>query len=215
MKCLVAGASGLVGQELVNQLLADVNFDEVTVIVRTVLKQQNPKLKAILVPSFDQVLDMTMPPSDVAFCSLGSTIKKAGSKEAFYKVDHDYIVNFAKSCFKSGVKTFIVVSALGADPHSKVFYNQVKGQTEQDLKNIGFTNLFILQPSLLMGDRIENRPAEKIAQGLTKFLNPLMVGPLVKIKPIKASQVAARMIKLAKEKSNQSVGFKLISNESI
>ncbi len=215
MKCLVAGASGLVGQELIDQLMLDNNFSEVAVIVRTALKQQNPKLKTLLLPSFDLILSQSLPASDVAFCSLGSTIKKAGTKEAFYKVDHDYVLAFARACFKVGVKTFILVSALGANHRSKIFYNEVKGQTEEDLKNIGFTYLFILQPSLLMGNRREMRPAEKIAQLLTPLLIPIMVGPLAKIKPVKASQVVARMINLAIEKNIYTPGLHLIKNENI
>ncbi len=192
MNCLIAGASGLVGQSLLSELLADESVHSVTVFARKPLKTLHPKLKTILL-SFDQLETIVLPAADTAFCCLGSTLKKAGSKEAFFKVDHDYVMSFAKGCFNVGVKTFVVVSAIGADENSKIFYNQVKGKTDADLKTIGFQKLKILHPSLLLGERDEARPLEKLAQYAAPLFGKLMVGPLAPYRPIKASQVAKQM----------------------
>lgn len=214
MNCIIAGASGLIGQTLVKFLIQDNNFDFITIVARSPFKDTNIKLNNLVI-SFEDFKSIKLPRAEVAFCTLGTTIKTAGSEEAFYKVDHDYIVNFAKASFDSGVKTFIVVSALGADSSSNIFYNKVKGQTEEDLKNIGFKNLYILRPSLLLGDRLENRPGEKIAQKLSYILAPFLVGPFKKIRPIKASQVALKMQNLAIQSTSRELGFKIISNEEI
>lgn len=209
MNCLIAGASGLVGKNLMELLLMDGAINSVNVLSRSPLNNNQTKVKKLII-SFDKIDSINLPQADVAFCCLGTTIKKAGSEEAFYTVDHDYIVNYAKACEKAGIKTFIVVSAQGADSSSVIFYNKVKGQTEEDLKKIKFPNLFILRPSLLMGERSESRPTEKLAQKVSHFLSPFMIGPLKKIRPVKASCVAFKMKDLIYD-----TGFKIISNEEI
>jgi uncharacterized protein YbjT (DUF2867 family) len=214
LKCIIAGASGLVGQNLLKLLIEDNQFDSITVLTRTPLKTKNKNINNVII-SFDDLSSMTLPSADVVFCCLGTTIKVAGSKSAFYKVDHDYIVNYAHACRKAGAKTFIVISSLGADRTSKVFYNKVKGQTEDDLIKIDFTNLFILRPSLLIGKRDENRFGEDIAQSLSGFLRPMMIGPLKKIRPIDAIHVAHRMKILAIQSKSSHTGLKIISNEEI
>ena len=213
MNCLVAGASGLIGQSLILELIENNKFEMITAIVRTNLLIKDAKLHTIQ-SSFDQISSIELPKCEVAFCCLGTTIKKAQSQEAFYKVDHDYVVEFAKACFKAGVKKFIVVSALGADEKSKIFYNQVKGKTEIDLQKIKFENLIIVQPSLLLGKRNESRPAESVSQFIAKTLSPLMKGPLAKVRPVWASQVARRMI-LAASDETLPLGLKIISNDQI
>ena len=122
-------------------------------------------------------------------------------------------MGFANACFKAGVKKFILVSALGADAGSKIFYNRVKGQTEEDLKKIGFSNLVIFQPSLLLGYRAERRPAEKVAQVLSKFVGMFLVGPLAKVRPVDARSVAQKMKTVALADQDQRV--LVISNEEI
>jgi uncharacterized protein YbjT (DUF2867 family) len=140
-------------------------------------------------------MDAKLPPCDVGLCCLGTTIKKAGTKELFFKVDHDYVVNFAKLCRSSGAKKFIVVSAMGADSNSSVFYNQVKGQMEKALEGLGFESLVILRPSLLLGDRSEVRRGESLAQAILSPFGFLFMGPLAPFKPIEGLVVAKRMIK--------------------
>jgi uncharacterized protein YbjT (DUF2867 family) len=196
MKCIVVGGTGLIGSHLVADLLKDDRVENVASVVRSIQPLRKSKLSGLKI-DFD-VLDRTaLPKADVALCALGTTIKKAGSQEAFYKVDHDYIVGFARACKNNGVEKFIVVSALGANAQSRIFYNRVKGETENDLKKLGFKSLAILQPSLLLGKRQESRPVERLGILLSPILNKVMVGPLAKSKPIEATKVAARMKSLA------------------
>ncbi len=199
MKCIIAGASGLVGQELLSELLNDPKTISITALVRSDLPIKGPKIKTIIT-SFEQIENFSIEAADVGLCTLGTTIKKAGSEENFFHVDHDLVIHFAKACQNAGVKTFIIVSALGADANSKIFYNKVKGQTEEDLKKLNFESLVILRPSLLMGDRKESRPMEKLAQVLGHALSPLMVGPLAKVRPILARTIAQKMKAIALEK---------------
>lgn len=204
MNCLIAGASGLVGHELLIQLLADPNVTSVTSLGRSPQKRAHAKLHDVIT-NFERLEYVELPKSDVAFCCLGTTIKKAGSQEAFSKVDHDYVLNFAKAAQAVGVQSFIVISAMGADVNSKVFYSRVKGQVEQDLKNLNFQNLVILRPSLLLGERSERRTNEKVAAWIGGFLKPLFVGPLLNIRPIDAKDVAKAM-KLAASKPRPLTG---------
>ncbi len=196
MRVLIAGASGLVGQSLLKQLVAHEDIKSICALTRSDLKQSNPKLQALEI-SLENLEKLKLPAADVAFCCLGTTLKKAGSKEAFYHVDHDLVLNFAYAAQKAGVKTFVLVSAMGANPKATVFYNQVKGQTEEDLKRLKFAHLIILQPSLLLGDRAESRPAERLAQKLFPLVSPLFVGPLATARPIAAARVANKMLEMA------------------
>ncbi len=215
MKCLIAGASGLVGSELLQLLLADPTVESVTTVVRRPLESsgiEQHKLQQV-VADFAQIRTQGLPASGVAFCCLGTTIAKAGSQEAFYRVDHDYILNFAHACFAAGVQVFVVVSAMGASGESSVFYNRVKGQTEADLAKIDFKSLVIIRPSLLLGERTEKRPAEKLAQVVSKFFAPMMVGPLAKVRPVPAKLVAQKM-KLAAE-DRTLLKFQVIENDQL
>lgn len=193
MKALIAGASGLVGSNLLELLLQDSRFGKIVAVGRRRLNISSPKLEELIL-DWNSDSAFELPPADVAFCCLGTTIKKAGSQDAFRKVDHDYVIRFARSSFRSGVKHFLVVSAIGSSERSKIFYSRVKGEMEQDLKKIGFETLHIFQPSLLLGERQEKRFGESLAIRLFPFYQPLLVGPLRKQMPIEARVVAKSML---------------------
>src|SRR3954471_1668824 len=155
---LIAGASGLVGGELLNQLLAAPEYDRIVVIGRRTMEVRHPKLTSI-VADFTALEKLGAEVRcDDAFCCLGSTIRAAGSREAFRAVDHAAVLAFAWAAQRAGAKRFFAVSALGADPTSRVFYNRVKGETEAALAVLGFSTLGIFRPSLLLGPRAQLRP---------------------------------------------------------
>jgi uncharacterized protein YbjT (DUF2867 family) len=193
---LVAGASGLVGGLLLDALLESPLYREVCSLGRRPLPKQHPQLTQRTV-DFARLEGEALPPADDAFCCLGTTIKKAGSQEAFRAVDHDAVLAFAKAARKAGARRFLLVTALGANPRSRVFYNRVKGETEEDLKALGFESLIILRPSLLLGERAESRPGERVAVVVTQVLGPLL-RPFSG-RPIEARTVARAMLALARD----------------
>ena len=191
---LVAGATGLVGGYLIRHLIEDPAYAQVVVMARRPLDGiASPKLQTIIA-DFDALDEATTGvTADDAFCALGTTIRKAGSQPAFYKVDHDYIVSFARIAKAAGAKRFMLVSAIGADAASSIFYSRVKGETERDVAALGFETLHIFRPSLLLGDRAERRPLEALGMGLAPFLNPLMLGPLRAYRSISGETLAHAM----------------------
>ena len=196
LTALVAGASGLVGGLLLDTLLEEPLYREVCSLGRRPVSKQHLKLTQRTV-DFARLEAEALPASDDAFCCLGTTIKKAGSQEAFRAVDHDAVLAFAKAARKSGARRFLVVTALGADSRSRVFYNRVKGEAEEALKGVGFETLVILRPSLLLGDRAESRPGERAAIVVSRALGPLL-RPFGG-RPIEARTVARAMLSLARD----------------
>jgi uncharacterized protein YbjT (DUF2867 family) len=194
MKAAVTGSTGFIGSILLNLLKDDNDFSEVQVLSRRALELSD-KFSVLVGDISSQKLTTI----DVAFCALGTTIATAGSKEAFYKVDHDMVISFAKNAKTAGAKTFVLVSSVGANPTTSNFYLKVKGETEKDLEAIGFESLIILRPSMLMGERKEFRFGELIGKGAMTLLNPLMLGSLSKYKGIQGKTVANAMVKLGKE----------------
>ena len=194
---LVAGATGLVGSHLVRRLLDGGRYGRVTTLGRRPLDLAHPKLDDRVV-DFDRLPDAPdLPASDDAFCCLGTTIKKAGSEEAFRRVDHDYVLDFARRAQRHGATQLLVVSALGADAGSRVFYNRVKGEMERAVAALGFEAVQIVRPALLLGERDVTRPKEKVAELITRPLTPLLRGPLRKVRPIHGDTVAAAMVAAA------------------
>ena len=191
---LVAGGSGLVGSHLLEALAATPECARVVAVTRRPLAYDHPKLGNRIV-RFDKLEDsLGGARADVAFCCLGTTLKTAGSKEAFRQVDFEYTLAFARAALKAGVKRFILNSSVGADPAAKNFYLRVKGETEEAVAQLGFTSLDILQPSLLLGARAEWRPLELVAMGILPVLSPLLIGKLEPYRAVRASLVAAAMI---------------------
>ena len=133
------------------------------------------------------------------YCCLGTTIKKAGSQEAFRTIDHTLVITIAELMRKQGAGQFLVISSMGADSNSKVFYNRTKGEMEEAVKEIGYPCLRILRPSLLLGKREEFRFGEKIGLILTPLLKPFLIGSLKKYAPVEAESVAHFMVKVATE----------------
>lgn len=196
---LIAGATGLVGSSLLKQLLAEDQYEKIVIITRKPLEIIHPKLvqKQIDFNTIESLkLDFLV--EDV-FCALGTTIKTAGSQDAFYKVDFTYVVNLGKWCAANSVKRFLIVSAMGASAKSGIFYNRVKGEMEVAVSQLNIPQRQIFRPSLLMGNRMEKRGGEKIAQVVMGSLGFLFAGPLLKYKGIHADVVAGAMINAAKK----------------
>jgi uncharacterized protein YbjT (DUF2867 family) len=210
----IAGTSGLVGMQLLHQLIKDSGYDYIISVGRRKLALKHNKLLQVTgdlatLKSWDleeklraeDIGGLMFPLVDAiaqgkveihAFCTLGTTIKTAGSQQKFYEVDHDFVLNYAFWSKKLGVQRFLFVSSLGADPRSKVFYNKVKGETEEDLKVIPFDYLGIFRPSILLGNRSDLRMGEEVAK---IFMKPLVWLKLAKgIRPIYDHQVAKNMI---------------------
>ena len=194
---LIAGATGAVGRHVLSMLLAEPRYNEVHVLSRRPLAHEEAGLHVHEI-DFDQ-LDRHSALFDVddVFCCLGSTMKQAGSKKAFEKVDHDYVVALARLADAAHARRFIMISAVGANPRAMAFYSRVKGRAERDVLDVGPPTIHIIRPSLLMGEREEHRPGEAVAQRLMPALNPLMCGPLRRYRAVQTKEVAAKMLSLA------------------
>ncbi len=196
---LIAGVTGLVGNSLLQQLLADEQYDKILVITRKPIPLSVPNLIQRQI-DFNEIGSLkTDFRIDDVFCALGTTIKTAGSQDAFYKVDYTYVVNLGKWCVANGVQRFLIVSAMGANEKSGIFYNRVKGEMEVAVSQLNIPQIQLFRPSLLMGNRTEKRGGEKIAQVVMRGLGFLFAGPLLKYKGIHADVVAKAMIHAAKQ----------------
>ena len=195
---LVLGASGLIGSHLVELLLQSPHYHRVTLLLRRPIERTHPKLTQQII-DFDHPNPAQVTGDDV-FCCLGTTIKVAGSEEAFYKVDATYPYALGKLARQNGASQYLLVSALGADSKSSIFYNRVKGEAEQKIESLQFPTFVVFRPSLLLGNRREVRLGERVAQGFSKIVAGLMVGSLKKYKPIQARKVAAAMVLAASQR---------------
>jgi uncharacterized protein YbjT (DUF2867 family) len=196
---LIAGTTGLVGLLLLHKLLDSPAYDKVYSVARKKIDLAHPKLEQLLV-NFDQLSEnLSEIQVEDVFCCLGTTMKKAGSKEFFKKVDLDYVVSLAEIMYHNGAKQFLVITAMGADKNSFIYYNSIKGQAEEALKNIGFDTLHILRPSLIMGEREEHRLGESLAQKVMPVFDILLKGYLKKYATIPAYKIADKMLYLANQ----------------
>jgi uncharacterized protein YbjT (DUF2867 family) len=171
MIAVIAGATGLTGSKILRFLLEDPAFTRVIVITRRSLGFQHPKVEERMIGDFSKLSDSLSIPAGATFlCALGTTIKNAGSRAAFRAVDFDAVVQFGQLAKKSEALAFLVISATGANPDSAIFYNQVKGETEQALCKLEIKSTVIFRPGLLIGERQESRPAERIGILISRAL---------------------------------------------
>jgi uncharacterized protein YbjT (DUF2867 family) len=192
-KAILAGASGLIGSNLLQILLHRDYYDEVVILVRHLLPLSHIKLTQIQV-DFDHLEDHAGSiTSHAVFCSLGSTQKKTPDRSVYRKVDHDYPLALAQIALENGVEQYHLVSALGADANTSNFYTKMKGETEHDIESIGLPCLHIYRPALLTGERSEFRLAERIFTPIMKVIDPLLIGGLKKYRSIPAATVASAM----------------------
>ena len=190
-QALLLGATGLIGSFLLDRLLDSPVYSGVSVWLRKPLAKQHPKLQQKIV-DFER-LEQGRVEADDVYCCLGTTINVAGSREAFRRVDFDYPVALARAAARDGAKRLLVVSALGADARSSVFYNRVKGQMEDAVRAAGVAGTFFFRPSLLSGPRAEPRLGESVGLVVGDLLGPM----LGKYRPIHANLAAAAMLKAA------------------
>ena len=208
MKALVIGATGATGKDLVNQLCQDSDFDEIDIFVRRRSDFHHEKVKAHLV-DFDHPEEWKhLVKGDVAFSCLGTTLKSAGSKENQKVIDYDYQFNFAKAAKENNVQDYILVSAYGASPDSKIFYSRIKGELEEAVKNLKFEKTTIFKPGMLERKNTD-RNGEVFGLKIIKFLNKL--GIFKSQKPLPTEVLAKAMIVASKIKSNSFSEVKLHS----
>lgn len=187
----VIGATGLVGKQLVNLLLENQRFDKVRIFVRHDSGMVDPKLEQQIIDFGNTKTWEKHLKGDVLFSALGTTLKKAGSKEKQYEVDVNYNLNFAKKAKENDIETYVLVSAVGANAGSRLFYNRIKGELDDAVSKIGFRKLTILRPSALAGKREENRWSEKISIPIARFITRFI---FKKYRPIEGKTVARAMI---------------------
>jgi len=199
---LVAGANGLVGHAVVRRLVAQTWASSVTALVRRPgalasgqampgrLRERVVDFERLDAPEAQAALA-----ADIVICALGTTIRQAGSQAAFRRVDVEYPAELARRAFAAGTHHFLLVTALGADTHSSVFYNRCKGEAEAAILSVGFPSVTIVRPSLMLGARAERRPAERVAQNLSKMLGWMVPATW---RPVPAESVAAALVNAAR-----------------
>jgi uncharacterized protein YbjT (DUF2867 family) len=192
-KAIIAGASGLIGGELLAILLQQADYEQVTLLVRKELPIKDKKLTQLVI-DFDKLEDYeSQLKGHAIFCCLGSTRKKTPDLAVYRKIDHDYPLQLAQMAVRNGIEQYHLVSALGADAATSNFYTKMKGETERDIKDAGLKCLHIYQPSFLTGERKEKRAIEKFLIGLFKIIDPMLIGGLKKYRSIPAKTVALAM----------------------
>jgi uncharacterized protein YbjT (DUF2867 family) len=205
---IVVGATGLVGTKLVDTLLADPDYDTIHVLVRRPFAATHAKLREHLV-AFARLAEVDWPAVDDLYCCLGTTIGIAGTREAFRKVDYDLPLAVARQALERGARQFLFVSAMGADAHSSVFYNRVKGELEAAAAGLGFHAAIAFRPSLLAGDRAQSRLGERVA---LMVLQPARWLVPRKYRPVAGLAVARAMAAFAKRGL---AGFHVVPSDAI
>ncbi len=193
---LVIGTTGLVGRRLVEQLLNDLAFEKVVVFARRSGGFQSTKLQEHIIDFDHPELWQHLVKGDVLFSALGTTLAKAGSKQAQYKVDYTFQYQFASAAAHNSVPVYVLVSSAGANPQSNFFYMRMKGELERDIKGLVFWSINIIKPGPLHGKRVESRPTEIIGLSIIRFFNGM--GLFRKYRPISGEEVSRAMINVAK-----------------
>ena len=209
---VILGATGLIGGHLKNILLEAPEYEKVRILVRRPQASPNQKLEVQVVDFNKLDKHKGLFQADDIFCCLGTTMKKAGSKEEFRKVDYDYPLKAAELAKAQKTKQYLLVSSIGANAKSHAFYTRVKGEIENEIKRIGFPGIHIFRPSLLLGNRSERRFGEKTGIMLYKATRWLWLGPLKQYKGIEAKTVAKAMYRRA---ILQKRGVHIIQNQEI
>ena len=208
---LVIGATGLVGEETLKQLLKCADYNKVIALTRKPLSLKNAKFENPVV-DFDKPEQYNSIKADDVFCAMGTTIGKAGSQAAFRRVDYEIPLAVAEFALKNGAAKFILVSSMGANAKSAIFYSRTKGELEQALAKLKYKALIIVRPSILLGDRKEQRTGEAIGRFVAEKLSFLFAGPLAKYKGTPVDLLAGVMIKLANE---DKTGVRIVENDEI
>ncbi len=206
---LVIGATGLVGQQLVNQLLFHSEFEKVRIFVRRKTRFIHPNLEEI-------IIDFNQPESwkhlvqgDILFSTLGTTIKSVKTKENQYLVDYTFQYEFAKAAAKNGVSTYVLVSSMGANPKSQMFYSRMKGELEAAVAQLNFSKAIVVRPSILDGNRSEKRVGEKIGLIFSRFMTKVI---LKKYRPTPINILTSKMIRLSVDRKD---GFRIVEGLEI
>ncbi|WP_043933514.1 oxidoreductase [Bacillus sp. EB01] len=209
---LILGATGLVGKQLVHVLSSMDEYSELRLMVRRTGGFTNPKIKEYIIDMNEMNQHPELFQVDDIFCCLGTTIKKAGSQEAFRKVDYTYPIEAARLGIEYGAKHYLVISSMGASKDSPFFYSRVKGELEETLAGLPFKSVSIFRPSLLVGEREEFRFGEKLAEWVYRPFAGILPGKLKKYAPVEGRVVAASMaITAIKLKS----GVRIIESDEI
>ncbi len=194
---IILGITGVTGKLLAESILADASYDKLISFHRRQSGLEHPKLKEHVVDLFKLEDHAAQFNADVVFCCIGTTQSKTEDKEQYKAIDYGISLAAAKLAKQNAIKKLIVISALGADPNSRVFYNRLKGEMERDILALNLPEAYFLEPSLLAADRDEKRTAEQIAIKAFKVLNWFLVGPLKKFQSIKPETLVIAMKKLA------------------
>ena len=202
-KAILFGASGFIGGYLLDELLKDADYEKVTIVVRRNLTIHHPKLEIVIgdyrsLPGLRGDLV-----ADEIFIALGTTKKNTPDRNEYYQADHDYPVLAAKIAKENGAKSVFVVTAVGADANSRIFYIKTKGEVERDIIALDFEHTHIFRPSMLMGNRKEHRPAEKAFIRIWSVINRIFIGKLNRYRGIDGAAVAKAMINAAKSQSGK------------
>ncbi|MBW4359996.1 NAD(P)H-binding protein [Flavobacterium taihuense] len=209
---LIIGSTGLIGSQLLQLLLKSDQYSKVITFVKRDTGIQHPKLKQHII-DFDKPENYhDLVEGDDFFCTIGTTINKAGSKEAFRRVDYEYPMQFAKIATEKKIKQFLIISSLGADATSSNFYLKTKGEIENFLKASTLEKVSILRPSLLLGNRTEFRLGEKVGTFFMKAFSFMFVGNMKKYKPIESATVAKALFTIAQQNNK---GFTIYESDSI
>ncbi len=192
-RLLLVGATGLVGKSVLNKALGDARVSQVVALTRRALpahpKLLNPVVNFEALPDAADWWEV-----DAVICTLGTTIKAAGSKDAFYRVDHDWPLQVGRLALLHGAGAYALNSALGADPDSRVFYSRTKGEVERDLQRLGYSSLTLVRPGLIGGERAEPRLAEQMGVRVSQWLRPLLP-PRYRVVP--AERIAHHLLQAA------------------
>lgn len=202
---IILGATGLTGGLLLQELLHDKRYDKIKIFSRSKVAVKDKKIEEHLVDLFkleDHKKDFI---ANEVYCCIGTTKSKTPDEETYRRVDYGIPVNAAKIAKENGIENYLVISALGADEDSSMFYNRTKGEMERDVLSQNIKNTYVFQPALIAGDRVEKRFFENLAKNAMKALNHVMVGPLKKYRSIHPQTIAKAMVIVANEKYSKTI----------
>lgn len=209
----IFGATGLVGGHLLDILANEERYTKIKVVNRRNTDISDAKIEEIIISDFDKLHEnVNTLKADDYYCCLGTTIKKAGSKEAFKKVDFEYVINIAALAKENDADSFSVISAMGAKANSMIFYNQIKGEMEDAVKALKNKRTYIFRPSLIEGSRNEERSGEKAAQWIFNKFDFIFKGPLKKYGSVPAFKIAKAMNYIVRENDEE---YKVLESDEI